>query len=199
MCAWKLGLLGVVCLNSRNQEPQRNFQQPASTIKQALYDSLNPVVLFEAIPTLSPQLHVFPRVLGLQSAGPVLLLLTCPSCFPPAGCCAGQDDILPQGPVDAKLGTNVTLATLLNNPPYSVMFWNYLDGEDSVNVATYSEKKVTLGEAYVGRASLNVTNGFLQLGPLKSTDSGQYSLTVISGGKTQTASTRLEVLGELQQ
>ncbi len=79
------------------------------------------------------------------------------------------------------------------------MFWNYLDGEDSVNVATYSEKKVTLGEAYIGRASLNVTNGFLQLGPLKSTDSGQYSLTVISGGKTQTASTRLEVLGELQQ
>lgn len=117
--------------------------------------------------------------------------------FLPAGCCAGDSEVLPHGPVDAKVNTNVTLKTLLKNPVYAFISWSYSDGEASVNVATVGAEGLKVNEPYQGRAWINATNGNLHLGPLKPDDSGDYGISMISkDGTTVTGETRLEVLGE---
>ncbi|XP_042361969.1 carcinoembryonic antigen-related cell adhesion molecule 5-like [Plectropomus leopardus] len=111
------------------------------------------------------------------------------------GCCAGED-VLPPGPVDAILGKNVTLKTLVDKPDYTVIIWNFNDGTVSGNVVTAAKGAgVTVSEEYTGRASMNETNGYLTLGPLKAEDSGEYTISiVIAGSPTKTGETELRVL-----
>ncbi|XP_022613154.1 carcinoembryonic antigen-related cell adhesion molecule 2-like [Seriola dumerili] len=110
------------------------------------------------------------------------------------GCCAGQD-ILPEGPVDAVVGRNVTLKTLLDKPQYVFITWNYNDGSEQINVATLGPKGTKVGEPYEGRASINATTGDLTMTSLKSEDSGDYSISILSDDSTtRTAEIQLRVL-----
>lgn len=120
------------------------------------------------------------------------------SVFPlSSGSCVGQDDILPDGPVDAIVGRNVTIKTLLNNPAFMVMTWSYSDGAELASIVTVAQGSFKVSKAYVGRVWVNVTNGDLTLGPLKSTDSGDYGISVtFSDLSTKAAEIKLHVLGE---
>ncbi|XP_078123669.1 cell adhesion molecule CEACAM20 [Sander vitreus] len=111
------------------------------------------------------------------------------------GCCTGQS-ILPVGPVDATLGTNVTFKTLVNTPGYSFIVWNFNNGGEQVHVATLTVAGVLkVNTPYTGRVTINNTNGFLYLGPVKAGDSGHYSISILSAdGTTVTAETLLRVL-----
>ncbi|KAM6904232.1 cell adhesion molecule CEACAM5 isoform 1-T2 [Lycodopsis pacificus] len=108
------------------------------------------------------------------------------------GLCGGQS-ILPPGPIDASVGKTVTLKTLVDKPAYIAIVWNYSNGKDSVNVVTGSKDAVTVGKPYEGRATLNMTNGHLTIGPLKAADSGDYSISIVSTG-SRTGEIKLRVL-----
>ncbi|KAM6974272.1 LOW QUALITY PROTEIN: cell adhesion molecule CEACAM20-like [Tautogolabrus adspersus] len=105
--------------------------------------------------------------------------------------CRAQEPILPGGPVDAVLGKNVTLTTLVKNPSYAFMIWNF----EGNNVLTVSPTSLTVSDAYKGRASINSTNGYLTLSSLKSEDSGDYTITIVSpAGVTKSDLITLRVL-----
>ncbi|XP_070840635.1 cell adhesion molecule CEACAM20 isoform X1 [Chaetodon trifascialis] len=110
------------------------------------------------------------------------------------GSCAG-DVILPDGPVDEILGKNVTIKTLVDKPNYAFIVWVFNDGKEEVHIATVSEKGLKVNEPYAGRVSINPTNGYLSLGPLKASDSGEYGINIISpDGATKTGMIELRVL-----
>lgn len=100
--------------------------------------------------------------------------------------------------MDAVLGQNVTLKTLMANTVYSYIVWNFSDGETQVNIATLNPTELTVKEEiYKGRVSMDKVNGHLTLTGLRATDSGDYSITVIKAdGAAVTAEIKLRVLGE---
>ncbi|XP_034747444.1 carcinoembryonic antigen-related cell adhesion molecule 2 [Etheostoma cragini] len=111
------------------------------------------------------------------------------------GCCAGQ--ILPNGPVDAVSGTNVTLQTTLGaGSTYAFIVWNMNTGDAQSHVATLPFGGVlNVNSPYRGRVAINSTNGFLYLGPVKAADNGHYSISVLlPDGTTLTGETQLRVL-----
>ncbi|KAA8591252.1 hypothetical protein FQN60_002195 [Etheostoma spectabile] len=113
-----------------------------------------------------------------------------------AGCCAGQN-ILPNGPVDAVLGSNVTLrTTLVAKPVYAFIVWNTNKGGAQTHVATLtSAGGLNVNSPYTGRVAINSTTGFLYLGPVTAADSGHYSISILSpDGQTTTGETQLRVL-----
>ncbi|XP_061520183.1 carcinoembryonic antigen-related cell adhesion molecule 20 isoform X1 [Phycodurus eques] len=104
-------------------------------------------------------------------------------------------DILPPGPVDAAVGKNVTLATLLQNPEYSFIIWNFNDGREQTHVATAGRAGIRVNEPYAGRASVDATSGALRLSALTTDDSGDFSVSVVSAdGETEIAEIQLRVL-----
>ncbi|KAL7381911.1 hypothetical protein ABVT39_013389 [Epinephelus coioides] len=108
------------------------------------------------------------------------------------GCCAGN--VLPPGPVDAKLGTNVTLKTLIGKAELNVIIWTFKTDSEPIPVATSSLGTLQpVKEPYIGRVSINKTNGYLTLGPLTTEDSGVYTITTVSA-ETQTGDIELRVL-----
>ncbi|XP_060915228.1 carcinoembryonic antigen-related cell adhesion molecule 6 isoform X2 [Labrus mixtus] len=104
------------------------------------------------------------------------------------GCRAGKP-ILPEGPVDAVLGKNVTLKTLVDNPTYNVIIWNF----EGNNIITLYPESLTVSDLYKGRVSINRTNGYLTLSSVKSEDSGDYTITILST-TTETDQIKLRVL-----
>lgn len=98
--------------------------------------------------------------------------------------------------MDVVLGRNVTLGTLLDKPAYEFIVWNFNNGQHQVNVATRSKSGLTVNQQYQGRVSVDETTGSLFLKETKSADSGDYSITVLTGAGTLTADIRLRVLGE---
>lgn len=114
----------------------------------------------------------------------------------PSGCDAAKN-ILSGDPVDAIVGKNVTIETLLEKDVYPVIIWNFADEKEPVVVATYSQFGLKVGERYAGRARIDTTNAFLHLSSLKSEDSGEYLISVLTKDGTLTAGIELRVLGEL--
>nr|XP_057902815.1 carcinoembryonic antigen-related cell adhesion molecule 5 [Doryrhamphus excisus] len=113
-------------------------------------------------------------------------------CF--LGCCAAQD-ILPPGPVDAIVGRNVTLGTLLDRPAYSLIIWNFNNGREQFNVATLSRSALNVNQHYQGRAEVDKQNGSLHLSAITTADSGDYSVTILTEDlQTQTDDIELRVL-----
>ncbi|CAI5692122.1 unnamed protein product [Oreochromis niloticus] len=108
--------------------------------------------------------------------------------LPLLGCCVGQG-ILPQGPVAALVGGNVTLKPLISYPP-TVITWTF-NGPNGV--ATFIDGTVTVEDAYTGRASLNSTDGSLTLSALKLGDSGDYIVNVITT-RARFGETKLQVV-----
>lgn len=100
--------------------------------------------------------------------------------------------------MDAVLGQNVTLKTLLVNPVYSFIVWNFNDGETQVNIVTQAATELNVNEEiYKDRVSVDKVNGHLTLTGLRATDSGDYSITVLKAdASTDTAEIKLRVLGE---
>ncbi|CAJ1082894.1 carcinoembryonic antigen-related cell adhesion molecule 5-like isoform X2 [Xyrichtys novacula] len=113
-------------------------------------------------------------------------------CF--IGCCAGED-ILPEGPLDVVLGKNLTVPTLLKNPTYSFIVWNFNNGGHQIHVITIGSEGLSVNTPYEGRVAIDPTNGFLTLTAVKSEDSGDYSINVISSsGATKTEEIAVRVL-----
>ncbi|XP_039978084.1 carcinoembryonic antigen-related cell adhesion molecule 20-like [Xiphias gladius] len=110
------------------------------------------------------------------------------------GCCAGQD-ILPEGPLDAIVGRNVTFETLIDIPDYAFIIWNFNDGSEQTHIITVGQTGTKVNAPYEGRVSLNETNGFLTLMSLRTEDSGDYSINkVLTNGDTKTGEIKLRVL-----
>ncbi|XP_062266073.1 carcinoembryonic antigen-related cell adhesion molecule 20 [Platichthys flesus] len=108
--------------------------------------------------------------------------------------CGSAQGILPEGPLDAVLSRDVVLETLLNKPDYNVIIWNFNDGSVQ-SVATLTAKGLVVNKPYEGRVAINATNGFLTLKSLKSSDSGDYSISVVyNDGNTVAAEIQLRVL-----
>lgn len=100
--------------------------------------------------------------------------------------------------MDAVLGRNVTLTTLLDKPKYLFIIWNFNDGNEQVNVATQSTTGLTVNPQYQGRVSVDANSGSLFLQAVKASDSGDYSITVLDED-TRTGDIKLRVLGEFLQ
>lgn len=102
--------------------------------------------------------------------------------------------ILPEGPVAALVGGNVTLKTTITDQNLNVITWTF-NGPNGVATFVGGNLKVTA--AYTRRVSLNLTDGSLTLSALKPGDSGDYSVTVItSDANTLFGETKLQVVGE---
>lgn len=119
---------------------------------------------------------------------PLLLLLTL------AGS-SWAEELLPDGPVDAVLGRNVTLKTLLVKPVYTFIVWNFNDGTEQVNIGTQTATGLNANDAYKDRVSVDPVTGSLTLTAVRADESGDYSITVITvDGTTRTAEIKLRVL-----
>ncbi|KAM6899963.1 cell adhesion molecule CEACAM20-like [Xenentodon cancila] len=111
--------------------------------------------------------------------------LYCWSCF--------GKGILPKGPVDVVLGQNLTLKILVEKPSNTIIIWNYSDGKDQNNIGTLHLTGVTIDEQYQGRAFINSSNGYLTLLSLKTEDSGDYSINMVTT-TTKSAEVKVRVL-----
>lgn len=100
--------------------------------------------------------------------------------------------ILPEGPVSALVGGNVTLKTTITSQNLDVITWIF----NSLGVATFVGGNLRVTAAYTGRVSLNPTDGSLTLSALKPGDSGDYTVTVITSDTTLVGETKLQVVGE---
>ncbi|XP_037119871.1 carcinoembryonic antigen-related cell adhesion molecule 1-like [Syngnathus acus] len=104
-------------------------------------------------------------------------------------------DILPPGPMDAVVGKNVTLRTLLQSPKYLFIIWNFNDGREQIHVATLGAQGLKVNVPFQGRASVDAKSGALSLSALTTADSGDFSVNILSEeGDTETAEIQLRVL-----
>ncbi|CAL9690979.1 unnamed protein product [Knipowitschia caucasica] len=118
----------------------------------------------------------------------LLLLLLCPALA------LSQVDILPDGPLEELLGTDATFKTLLQNPKFAFIIWNFNNGKEQIHVSTLGSEGMKTNTPYEGRVDIS-TDGHLTLRKLTAADSGEYSINVISGsGATQTAEIDLKVI-----
>lgn len=128
-----------------------------------------------------------PSVMELFALKSLLLLLAL------TGRCSAN--VLPEGPLYALVGKDVTISTLLKNSTYSVIIWNYSDGKEQNNIVTGSSGGSKVAEPYAGRVILDTNNGQLTLSAVKAEDSGDYSISAISADLlTNTGEIKLKVL-----
>nr|XP_046274618.1 uncharacterized protein LOC124075182 isoform X3 [Scatophagus argus] len=110
------------------------------------------------------------------------------------GCCKWY--ALPEGPVDAVLGKNVTFKTLIDpKEEINATVWFYSSGGKLIRVADYS--RVEESVAFVphqGRVTVNQTNGFMTMGPLVMADSGDYHVNIFTPKGVMIGETKLRVL-----
>lgn len=105
--------------------------------------------------------------------------------------------LLPQGPVEAVLGKNVTFKTLVDlKHNFSTFVWYFNHGSVLVPIVTVTPVGQTVADGYKGRVQVNRTNGFLTLGPLDKKDRGYYNATMVTSEVKKTGETMLRILGE---
>ncbi|KAM3858549.1 cell adhesion molecule CEACAM5 [Diretmus argenteus] len=96
------------------------------------------------------------------------------------GCCVGQG-VLPPGPREAVLGKNVTFETVVKpEDEFLTISWEFNDGTGPVSFATVTPSAMNVVPAYQGRVWVNKVTGSLTLGPLKASDTGEYSVTLVN-------------------
>lgn len=116
-----------------------------------------------------------------------LLLLLCV-------CGRSAADILPEGPLDALEGGTATFNTLLKNPEFTVIVWNFNDGTELKPIATLTSTLLNVPDDYTGRSDIDA-NGTLTLKALTGKDSGEYSMSIIDKlGNTRAAEIELRVM-----
>lgn len=59
------------------------------------------------------------------------------------------------------------------------------------------DQETVVLEGFQGRVTVNQTNGFLTLGPLATTDSGNYYVSIYIAKRLKSGVTNLQVLGKL--
>ncbi|XP_072227242.1 cell adhesion molecule CEACAM5-like [Leuresthes tenuis] len=109
------------------------------------------------------------------------------------GFCVGQD-VLPEGPLDAGVGQNVTVKLLIEKQERDDVIWNFSDGVEQINVASFRGSKLQVAAPYTGRASIDGKTGDLTLTNLQSKDSGDYSVTVLADTGIKTGEVKVRVL-----
>lgn len=187
---------GCVCESGRVRAPAagRSSCSPSFCLSTAAAPA-PPWLLHHRCCCCCSPLPVRPSPLGPSLSGPVQFL-TLPSPPPPPGSSWAQD-LLPDGPVDAVLGRNVTLKTLVK-PVYTFIVWNFNDGTEQVHIATRTATGLNTNDMlYKDRVSVDPVTGSLTLTALRANESGDYSITIITqDGSTTTAEIKLRVLGE---
>lgn len=113
------------------------------------------------------------------------------------GCCEWY--ALPEGPLEAVSGKNVTFKTLIDpKEEINATAWFFSNGGELMRIATLSRPQESIVfKNYQGRVTVNQTNGFLTLGPLAMIDSGDYYVNILTGKGVKTGEIKLRVLGEL--
>lgn len=103
--------------------------------------------------------------------------------------------------MDAVLDRNVTLKTLLVDPVYTFLVWNFNDGSTQVHIATQTKTDLNVNDdVYKDRVTIDKVSGALTMTGMRTADSGDYSITVIKAdGSTSTDEINLRVLSESDQ
>ncbi|XP_054878568.1 carcinoembryonic antigen-related cell adhesion molecule 5-like [Poeciliopsis prolifica] len=106
------------------------------------------------------------------------------------GCSAG-DKVLPDGPLDALLGKDLTINLLSPIEQSDILTWSF---KSSTSIGTLRGGSATITVAYKDRASINITNGALTLKSLKSADSGDYNVVIIGNAGGIPGEVKIRVL-----
>ncbi|XP_043995306.1 carcinoembryonic antigen-related cell adhesion molecule 5-like [Gambusia affinis] len=101
------------------------------------------------------------------------------------------DQVLPDGPLDALLGKDLTINLLRPTERSDIITWNY---KGSASIGTVRDGTASIKDLYKGRASINATDGSLTLKSLKSEDSGDYNVVIIGTTDTIPAEVKIRVL-----
>lgn len=86
--------------------------------------------------------------------------------------------LLPPGPLQFRVGDTATFTTLLKNPEFLAIAWNFEKAEGPTSVATLTATEENVNDPYIGRATIDA-NGTLTLTKLTVEDSGEYILSLI--------------------
>lgn len=99
----------------------------------------------------------------------------------------------------ASVGGNVTFTTTMTpaQTPFLIVAWSFVDTHGTANnIITSSTENITAPE-YKSRITLFRSTGSLELRDLSLSDSGEYSVTIISDGAAQNkGNCRLEIYGK---
>ncbi|XP_037129142.1 carcinoembryonic antigen-related cell adhesion molecule 20-like isoform X1 [Syngnathus acus] len=104
--------------------------------------------------------------------------------------------VLPDGPLTAAVGGSVTFnTTVAATPmPFPTVIWTFIEGSNEIPVITATSQNKT-GPGYQGRITLFKRTGSLELSKLALSDSGKYSLVILTeSGDQITGSTTLQTL-----
>ncbi|KAI1901960.1 hypothetical protein AGOR_G00039800 [Albula goreensis] len=95
-------------------------------------------------------------------------------------CWADQQALVPD-PLKALVGQNVTFATTIDPKAqqFIVITWTFNDGTGPSNVITAAPKGESVEEKYQGRIVFNKTTGALLLKEVTTSDSGDYSVSMV--------------------
>ncbi|XP_039629651.1 uncharacterized protein LOC120541786 [Polypterus senegalus] len=107
--------------------------------------------------------------------------------------CSSLSLTTPTSPVFGRVGGDVTfdVSTNPSNVMLQVVIWTL---NNTNMVVSSAGSTVGYGQGYKGRAHLNTMTGSLSLFRLTLRDSGQYSVTIGTGGESGSASVTLQVL-----
>ncbi|XP_030606639.1 carcinoembryonic antigen-related cell adhesion molecule 5-like [Archocentrus centrarchus] len=98
--------------------------------------------------------------------------------------------VLPGGPLNATVGESVMFTTTLTaETPFSVVIWSF---NNSKTIITSTSSNVTDPD-YEGRITLFSSSGSLELRDLALSDTGPYSVNIISAGEAKVGSTTLMI------
>ncbi|XP_049587510.1 pregnancy-specific beta-1-glycoprotein 1-like isoform X2 [Syngnathus scovelli] len=103
---------------------------------------------------------------------------------------------LPDGPLTAAVGGSVTFNTTVaaTPTPFPTVIWTFIEGSNEIPVITVTSQNKT-GPGYQGRITLFIQTGSLELSKLALSDSGKYSLVIVTeSGDQITGSTTLQTL-----
>ncbi|XP_063041538.1 carcinoembryonic antigen-related cell adhesion molecule 5 [Engraulis encrasicolus] len=105
-------------------------------------------------------------------------------------CCSA--DLLPKDKIKGVIGKMVKFETTYDmTKGFITLIWN----QDENNIVTCTADTIKIGDAFKDRVSMNRTTGTMTLGPLASTDSGAYQLSIVTKDVTTlNGETTLEVL-----
>ncbi|KAJ8268380.1 hypothetical protein COCON_G00135520 [Conger conger] len=111
------------------------------------------------------------------------------------GCCAGQKQALKSSSLESLVGKNVTFSTTVDpeTEKFVVVTWVFNSGSGPISIIS-SAVGVNLNDAYKDRVEFDRTSGSLVLRDVTTSDTGDYSLSLVQEDGAQIpGETRLTV------